>query len=39
MSVPGAIWPASIPYVASNCGVAAYTVPVKFCGLFSGVPT
>src|SRR6266849_5752903 len=39
MSVPGAIWLALIPYVASNCGVATYTVPVKLDGLFSGVPT
>ena len=29
-SVPGAIWLALIPYVASSCGVATYTVPVKF---------
>src|ERR1039457_4429252 len=29
MSVPGAIWLALIPYVASNCGVARYTEPVK----------
>src|SRR4051812_9916449 len=31
MSVPGAIWLALMPYAASNCGVATYTVPVKFC--------
>ena len=28
-SVPGAIWPALIPYVASSRGVATYTEPVK----------
>src|SRR5215813_8148781 len=39
MSVPGAIWLALIPYVASNCGVATYTVPVKFCGPCAGGPT
>ena len=37
--MPGAIWLALIPYVASNCGVATYTVPVKLNGLCSGVPT
>src|SRR5215472_8210139 len=36
-SVPGAIWLALIPYVASNCGVATYTVPVKL--LRACVPT
>ena len=30
-SVPAAIWLALIPYMASNCGVATYTAPVKFC--------
>ena len=39
MSVPGAIWLALIPYVASNCGVATYTVPVKFCTPCAGGPT
>src|SRR5262249_45192736 len=39
MSVPGAIWLALIPYVASNCGVATYTVPVKFCTPRAGGPT
>src|SRR5271170_6700363 len=39
MSVPGAIWLALIPYVASNCGVATYTVPVKFCTPWAGRPT
>ena len=38
-SVPGAIWPDLIPYVASNCGVATYTVPVKFRGPCAGGPT
>src|SRR5215471_8880906 len=39
MSVPGAIWLALILYVASNCGVATYTVPVKFCTPWAGRPT
>ena len=39
MSVPGAIWLALIPYVASNCGVAMYTEPEKLPGPFSGVPS
>src|SRR5271170_195288 len=39
MSVPGAIWLALIPYVASNRGVATYTVPVKFCTPCAGRPT
>src|SRR6266704_3074998 len=39
MSVPGAIWLALMPYVASNCGVATYTVPVKFCTPCAGGPT
>src|SRR6202050_802237 len=38
MSVPEAIWLALMPYVASNCGVATYTVPVKFCTPCSGRP-
>src|SRR5271156_3356259 len=38
MPVPGAIWLALMPYVASNCGVATYTVPVKFCTPCSGRP-
>lgn len=29
MSVPGLIWLALMPYLASSCGVATYTVPVK----------
>src|SRR5215831_4510857 len=29
MPVPGAIWLALIPYVASSSGVATYTLPVK----------
>ena len=36
-SVPGAIWPAVIPYVASSRGVATYTVPVK--SLWACAPT
>ena len=36
--MPGAIWLALIPYAASSCGVATYTVPVKLDGLFCGVP-
>ena len=36
--MPGAIWLALMPYVASNCGVATYTVPVKFCTPCSGRP-
>src|ERR1700722_6062173 len=39
MSVPGAIWLALMPYVASNCGVATYRLPVKFCTPCSGRPT
>src|SRR5215831_9693154 len=39
MSVPGAIWLALIPYLASNRGVATKTVPVKLDGLFARVPT
>src|SRR5580704_10890843 len=37
-SVPGAIWLALIPYAASSCGVATYTLPLKLCGLYRGVP-
>ena len=36
--MPGAIWLALIPYAASSCGVATYTLPLKFCGLCRGVP-
>ena len=33
MSVPGLIWLALMPYVASSCGVATYTDPLKWsCG-------
>ena len=35
--MPGAIWAAVIPYVASSCGVATYTVPVK--SLWACAPT
>ena len=36
MSVPGAIWLAVIPYMASSRGVATYTEPVKL--LWGDVP-
>src|SRR5215470_19948145 len=39
MSVPGAIWLALIPYVASNCGVATSTEPEKSDALCFCVPT